>query len=353
MTRCLCVGRWAAALALLLAGPVLAQAPARAVDGPRLMSPLGTLPASFVDNPARPADEGTAMARAPSWQLDLLPGGRFQLRRAGPGRPTSTDEIGVYALEGRRLTLDGSAGIPLVLTLEDDGALQPLDAQAAPRLERLPAAVPIEPRLRLSGWFSHVADAARWVLCADGRSLPVAMASDFQALERAYAAARPVPGAPVWAEVDALIAARPSMESGQPPQVTLTVERFVQVDPQARCPGPYADRRLTGTGWRLAWLGRDPVRPRDPADPPALRLNAGRVTGSDGCNRFTGPAAVGGEALRLGPLAGIRRACAEGNEQARAFTDALARVRRHQIRGDELSLLDDAGLTLARLQAVP
>jgi copper homeostasis protein (lipoprotein) len=320
-------------------------------ENSRLMSPLGSLPASF-------QGEVLIDGQMARWQIDLLPHGRFQFRRHDGGSPAPTDDIGSYRLEGRQLRLLGSGGGLVSLRLQDDGSLQVLTdggrllaTGPAQRLQRLAQAAPIEPRLRLSGWFTYLADAPAMLLCADGRRLPVTMAGDYLALERAYSQQRPVPGAPVWAEVDGRIAVMPSMDESQPPRPTLVVQHFVRLDPQARCTGPYADRCLTGTDWRLAWLGDEPAEAGDPKRPAGLQLNAGRLSGSDGCNRLMAQATVDGESLRFGPLAGTMMACAHESPQQQDFTNALAQVRSYRIRGDELSLLDAQGVTLLRLQA--
>ncbi|AGH51716.1 hypothetical protein G432_20155 (plasmid) [Sphingomonas sp. MM-1] len=45
----------------------------------------------------------------------------------------------------------------------------------------------------------------------------------------------------------------------------------------------------------------------------------GRVSGSAGCNRFTGDYSIEGQSLRIGPLAVTRRACVPtlGNQETR------------------------------------
>ncbi len=311
----------------------------------RQMSPLGLLPASFVGD--LPGAGG--MVR---WQIDLLPAGRHQLRRTFLNRPEPNrfDELGHYTLEGRRVTLLGGRDGPLLFQLQDDGALRQLDRQGriigsklTDRLLRMDVAVPIEPRLELTGLFTYFADAPRVVLCADGRSLPVATTDEFRALESAYTTARPAPGAAVWVQLGGLIALRPSMDASQPPQATLVVERFGRVDPQGRCEGLMADRPLLGTEWRLPAAGSRAM----------LRFDAGRVTGSDGCNRLSGTAKIEGQSLRIGPLAGTRMACLEGQAEAEAFGSALARAQRYAIRGEILELLDSGGATLLRLHAAP
>lgn len=320
----------AAVWLLLWACPAL-QASSQAAPPPsrgdRLMSPLGLLPASF-----------TGQVGGQAWQLDLLAMGRWQLRRGG------TDSLGGYALEGDRLSLQRPGEAPIELRLRPDGSLR---LPGGATLKRQADAAPFEPRLVLAGLFTHLADASRLVLCADGRALPVQMAGDYLALERAYTAARPAPGAPVWVQLEASIAPRPAMEAGRPPVQTLVVHRFDRADAQARCAGPRADRPLTGTEWRLVWLA-------GVATPPAraaLRFDGARVAGSDGCNRLMGPAAVKGAVLTFGPLVGTEMACAQGQAEADAFGAALSRVRRMVVRGEMLGLMDGSGAVVMWLRA--
>jgi copper homeostasis protein (lipoprotein) len=205
---------------LVITGLVFASLGGHAA-GERQMSPLGLLPASF-------AGAGPAGAR---WQVDVLPGGTYQLRQQ-PVNGLAIDTLGRYTLEGRQLTLKGAPGA-LHWTLQADGALR--SAVPSLRLPRLATAAPIEPRLRLSGLFTYYADAPRIELCSDGRALPVAQAGDYLALERAYGAVKPAPGAPVWVQLVAHIAPQPAMDPAMPPLPTLTVETFERADPQARC----------------------------------------------------------------------------------------------------------------------
>jgi heat shock protein HslJ len=72
----------------------------------------------------------------------------------------------------------------------------------------------------------------------------------------------------------------------------------------------------------------------------------GRVTGSGGCNRFTGTYVVEGVSMTIGLLASTLRACLvpEGvGEQETAFFAALGRVASWSIREDRLHLRDAGG----------
>lgn len=201
---------------------------------------LGKLPASFegdlpgAGNPVR-------------WHVDLYPEGRFQLRLTHVGRPAPNqfDDIGRWSrqADGERIELRGGREAPVfLLPVEGGAALRKLDLEGRPidsahedRLQRQPAFTPIEPRLFLAGMFTYMADAPSIVLCADRRSMPVAMEADYKALETAYSAARAQPGERLLVSLEGQLALRPSMEDGQPPRSTLVVERFVGVFPGQRC----------------------------------------------------------------------------------------------------------------------
>ncbi len=211
---------------------------------------LGRLPASFEGE--LPGAGGPVL-----WHVDLLPEGRFQLRETHVGRPAPNqfDDIGRWSREAEsgRIVLRGGREAPIFLLPVDGGAAlrklgldgKAIESAQNDRLQRQREFTPIEPRLFLTGMFVYLADAANIVLCADLRSVPVAMEGDFRALEAAYLGARTQPGERLLVSVEGLLAPRPSMEAGQPPRTTLVVERFVGVWPGQRCatkPAPKAPR---------------------------------------------------------------------------------------------------------------
>jgi heat shock protein HslJ len=75
------------------------------------------------------------------------------------------------------------------------------------------------------------------------------------------------------------------------------------------------------------------------------RLAAGRISGSDGCNRYMGPYQVDVDGIRIGPLAGTRMACLDPavSEQAASYLAALERVSRFAIVDRRLELRDHDG----------
>jgi heat shock protein HslJ len=102
---------------------------------------------------------------------------------------------------------------------------------------------------------------------------------------------------------------------------------------------------LTDTAWTLA----RPTGGAAPAGPwPTLRFDAGRASGSDGCNRFSASFTAADGTLQLGQSIGTQMACPDDTmDKARAFDDVLARTRAYRIDGGRLLLLDAAGSALA------
>lgn len=120
----------------------------------------------------------------------------------------------------------------------------------------------------------------------------------------------------------------------------------------ARVPdGPGA--ALAGTAWRFV----DPAPAGGEAAVPTARFSAdGRLTGSDGCNAFTGPWRASEEGgLDLGPLASTRRACpGDADATARAVANALAAAAGWSLDAEGgLTLHDETGEAVARLRPSP
>lgn len=108
---------------------------------------------------------------------------------------------------------------------------------------------------------------------------------------------------------------------------------------------------LPGTQWDLDVGALGGAGSEDIASD--LRFGAdGRVSGSDGCNTFTGGYEVDGSSLRFGPLASTRKACVGAAQQvADRVSAALADVRSFSAGADTLVLKDDGGTPLLRYRA--
>lgn len=299
------------------------------------------------------------------WHLDLLPMGRYQLRLTYRDRPEPNrfDDVGRWRREPDtgRLVLRGTRETVFFMPGDGGRTLRKLDLAGQPiasghddRLQRLPQAGLIEPRLALTGMLRYMADAATITLCADGGRLPVAMEGDYRALEAAYLKERRQPGQALLVSLEGLIAPRPSAEANRPPRTSLVVERFVTVWPRETCGNPLADSPLRDTYWKLVRLGETPVRVAQRQREPHLIFASAepRVSGSGGCNRVTGSFQQDGDTLRLRQTAGTMMACPAGMEQEQLFLQSLEKVARYRIKGSHLEMLDAAGAVIARFEAV-
>ena len=84
---------------------------------------------------------------------------------------------------------------------------------------------------------------------------------------------------------------------------------------------------------------------------PLLRwVSATQVSGSGGCNGFTGMAVSDLSRLRIGPLAATKMRCLSlpGGQEDKFFK-ALENTRTARFQNDQLVLLDDTGLALVRM----
>ena len=82
-----------------------------------------------------------------------------------------------------------------------------------------------------------------------------------------------------------------------------------------------------------------------------IQFREGRVAGHSGCNRFTGGFVQNGEALKLGPLASTKMACApERMAQELAWFQMLDKVRGYEATHLVLKLKAADGKVIATLQ---
>lgn len=117
-----------------------------------------------------------------------------------------------------------------------------------------------------------------------------------------------------------------------------------------RTPAPVS---LEGTTWSLSRIGTAPVTAATVQPPPHLILDAGakRVSGSSGCNRFTGTYELDGDRIAFGRMAGTRMACSRGMDIEQAFLAALEQAKAWNIAMGKLVLFDSNGVPLAELAA--
>lgn len=112
---------------------------------------------------------------------------------------------------------------------------------------------------------------------------------------------------------------------------------------------------LEGTAWNAVELSGTAVTKTGSADPqPHLVFGAeGRVSGSDGCNRLTGPYTVKANGIRFGQLAGTLMACPKTEELAKRFRAALQGTSHWSIVKGRLELYGATGKPLAVFEPRP
>ena len=338
------------ALFAALAAPAIGYAAA----GTKAPSRVGALPATYTG--LIPCADCAGIR----YQIDLLPGSAFAQRMSylRNGRDETYYELGTWSVsaDGRTLVLDGSREVSY-WALKDAKTLAKLDGQGDPIVSTLPhelrraTGVPsVEPRLRLQGMFRTRADAPRFRDCRSGLEWPVARSDDFPALERAYVERRSGPGAELRVALDARIERR-SRADGTDTHATLVVEDFVRATPGDTCEPRAVAPGLVHTRWRPVRIGEQRVTVTGQEREPWFVLDpkAKQVTGSGGCNRFTGTFEAGAGTLTFGPLAGTRMACPSLDRET-AFLRALEGTKRFRLAGRRLDLEDAAGVVLMELE---
>lgn len=119
-----------------------------------------------------------------------------------------------------------------------------------------------------------------------------------------------------------------------------------------------AERQLPfeGTAWRLDGIatGADAVSSVLAGTEVTALFEDGQVSGSGGCNTYTGGYTVDGQAIAVTDLASTKMACEpEVSAQEAAYLEALGRAAWSEIGGSTLTLLDAEGGFLLAYVAAP
>ena len=144
-------------------------------------------------------------------------------------------------------------------------------------------------------------------------------------------------GAPVGVTVEGSTLAAPD---GTP---SIRITAFHSFERVAGCGDPMTDQTLDQTDWTLTSVLGRPVADGSGASI-LFDREQGRVSGSTGCNSFTGAYDVVGTLLSLDGVGMTRMACPP--ELSQLETDVLEAFRRagsYRILGNELQLVGDAG----------
>jgi copper homeostasis protein (lipoprotein) len=293
-------------------------------------------------------------------QLNLLPGAAYMQRMTylRDGRDDGYYDLGAWSLSGDgTLTLHGGREGDARWAVKNARTLRKLDRRGRPidsslpyELTRSAGVEPMEPRVRLSGMFRYMADAARFRDCGSGLQWPVEMSGDYRTLERVYLARRTAPGAELLVSLQVRIAQRPKMDSAGAAPV-LVVEKFVDAMPGGKCEERAQLAGLENSRWRPVRIGDRYVTVSAQRGEPWIVLEPGtrRVTGSGGCNRISGSYETGSGTLRFSPMISTKMACPSMDTET-AFLRALNGTRRFRIQGRILELMGNDGKTLVRLE---
>lgn len=144
-----------------------------------------------------------------------------------------------------------------------------------------------------------------------------------------------------------------SDRTGILPALAASIAAAALLLPMASASAQGAGTSVDGTAWLVEDIaGRGVI---DRAQTTISFDAPGRVSGSTGCNRYTGVATREGEALRFGPLATTRRACVPAlMDQEQKFLRAMQDVRSYVVATNGLLHLRGAnGEPLLRLAPMP
>lgn len=78
-----------------------------------------------------------------------------------------------------------------------------------------------------------------------------------------------------------------------------------------------------------------------------ITLKGTEVSGTGGCNRFSGSAVLGKGAIKFGALRATKMFCAGKMDTETIFLSALDATRHYEISGDELVFADETGSPVA------
>jgi copper homeostasis protein (lipoprotein) len=312
------------------------------------------LPATFKGTLAMVGDEVrevTLNLRADErflWRETIVP------KEGGTGQSEYDRGRWYLAYGGRQLVLVGETEGPRKFEPEGPDRLRALEgagiAAARQYIARTEEAA-FDGSYVMQGMFSYMADAASFTDCLLEVRFPVAMASDYLALERAYLGVDREPGEAVLVTIEGHLAQQPKIE-GAGTQETVVVDRFISISPGSQCEPLTALAELENTYWKLVEVGGVAVEAPEEGREAHLIMRPAekRVSGHTGCNQINGGYALEGERLEFGPLATTLRACPDEPDIESAFLGVLESVTRYELYGERLELYSGPDL-VARLEA--
>lgn len=129
--------------------------------------------------------------------------------------------------------------------------------------------------------------------------------------------------------------------------------------PQPTSPAPGAGADLSGTSWVLTGYddgGGTLLTVISGSEITASFDSDGRISGSAGCNRYSGSYVVNGSGITIGPLATTLMECTDPagvGEQETAYLTALQSAASYRIAGDRLELAAESGAVVLVFAPAP
>jgi heat shock protein HslJ len=135
---------------------------------------------------------------------------------------------------------------------------------------------------------------------------------------------------------------------GQPIESRLdyNLKRAARVEPlgDSNDEGIASTNALVGLKWTCIELNGKPIPESVPAPTLTFSADAGRVTGTTGCNNVMGTFTLGADGLRFGRAASTRKLCSgPAMEIEAAFLKLLETTTQHRIHGESLELSGTGG----------
>ncbi|SET21911.1 META domain-containing protein [Thalassotalea agarivorans] len=109
---------------------------------------------------------------------------------------------------------------------------------------------------------------------------------------------------------------------------------------------------LAGQEWQLVSLNEQPVAAAEKAIQLAFDKNSHRAHGFSGCNYYSGTYVLEQEAISFAGLASTRKACPDNETNENLYLQMLTQVKGFTVENDQLVLLADNDLVLARFARI-